>query len=213
MGEKEGLTPRSWVDIALTSDGTKDLKKLDLSVFKFPKPVELIKHFLLIATKADDLVLDFFAGSCTTAQAVLELNRESGGNRRFMMVQLPELTPENSDARKAGYETISDIGKERIRRVIANMKEDKKLAESKDLGVKVFKLAESNYRLWNGVEEDTPESYIEQLQIFSGNPLIAGWILENVIYEIAIKEGYRLNKFDGTSQRYRSKYDFSGNFC
>ena len=193
LEEKEGLTPRSWVDIALTSDGTKDLKKLDLSVFKFPKPVELIKHFLLIATKADDLILDFFAGSCTTAQAVLELNRESGGNRRFMMVQLPELTPENSDARKVGYETISDIGKERIRRVIADMQEDEELAKSEDLGVKVFKLAESNYRLWNGVEEDTLKSYTEQLQIFSGNPLITGWIPENVIYEIAIKEGYRLN--------------------
>ena len=60
LEKKEGLTPRSWVDIALTSDGTKDLKKLDLSVFKFPKPVELIKHFLLIATKEDDLILDFF---------------------------------------------------------------------------------------------------------------------------------------------------------
>ena len=190
---KEGLTPRSWVDIALTSDGTKDIKKLDLSVFKFPKPVELIKHFLLIATKRDDLVLDFFAGSCTTAQAVLELNRENDGNRRFIMIQLPESTPENSDARNAGYETISDIGKERVRRVIANMQEDKVLAKSEDLGVKVFKLAESNYRLWNGVAEDTPESYAEQLRLFSGNPLITDWIPQNVIYEIALKEGYRLN--------------------
>ena len=190
---KEGLTPRSWVDIALTSDGTKDLKKLDLSVFKFPKPVDLIKHFLLIATKADDLILDFFAGSCTIAQAVLELNRENGGNRRFIMVQLPELTPEDSDARKAGYETISDIGKERIRRVIANMQEDEELAKSEDLGVKVFKLAESNYRLWNGVEEDTAESYAEQLRFFSDNPLVKDWTLENVIYEISIKEGYQLN--------------------
>ena len=193
LEEKEGLTPRSWVDLALTSDGTKDLKKLDLSVFKFPKPVELIKHFLLIATKADDLILDFFAGSCTTAQAVLELNRESGGNRRFIMVQLPEPTPTDSDARNAGYETISDIGKERIRRVIANMQEDEEFAKSEELGVKVFKLAESNYRLWNGVEEDAPESYAEQLRFFSDNPLVKDWILENVIYEIALKEGYQLN--------------------
>ena len=193
LEEKEGLTPRSWVDIALTSDGTKDIKKLELSVFKFPKPVELIKHFLLIATKADDLILDFFAGSCTTAQAVLQLNRENDGNRRFIMVQLPEPTPEDSDARHAGYETISDIGKERIRRVIANMQEDEELAKSEDLGVKVFKLAESNYRRWNGVEEDTLESYAEQLRLFSGNPLITDWIPQNVIYEIALKEGYQLN--------------------
>ena len=193
LEKKEGLTPRSWVDIALTSDGKKDLKKLDFQLFDYPKPVELIKHFLLITTKADDLILDFFAGSCTTAQAVLELNRENGGTRRFIMVQLPEKTPEDSDAKKAGYETISDIGKERIRRVIANMQEDEELAESEDLGVKVFKLAKSNYRLWNGVEEDTPESYAKQLQLFSGNPLITDWKSENVIYEIAIKEGYPLN--------------------
>ena len=193
LENKEGLTPRSWVDIALTSDGTKDVKKLDLSVFKFPKPVKLIKHFLQIATKEDDLILDFFAGSSTTAQAVLELNRESGKNRRFIMVQLPEATPEDSDARNAGYETISDIGKERIRRVITDMQEDEEHVESEDLGFKVFKLAESNYRSWNGVEEDTPESYTEQLRLFSGNPLIKDWIPENVIYEIALKEGYRLN--------------------
>ena len=193
LADKEGLTPRSWVDIALTSDGTKDVKKLGLSVFKFPKPVKLIKHFLQIATKEDDLILDFFAGSSTTAQAVLELNRESGGNRRFIMVQLPESTPEDSDARNAGYETISDIGKERIRRVITDMQEDEEFTESEDLGFKVFKLAESNYRSWNGVEEDTPESYAEQLRLFSGNPLIKDWIPENVIYEIALKEGYQLN--------------------
>ena len=193
LKEKEGLTPRSWVDIALTSDGTKDLKKLDFSVFKFPKPVELIKHFLLIATKEDDLILDFFAGSCTTAQAVLELNRENGGNRRFIMGQLPEPTPKDSKARQAGYETISDIGKERIRRVISNMQEGEEQTGSEDLGFKIFKLAESNYRTWNGVEEDTPESYAEQLRLFSGNPLVEDWIPENVIYETALKEGYQLN--------------------
>ena len=213
LEKKEGLTPRSWVDIALTSDGTKDLKKLDFSVFKFPKPVELIKHFLLIATKADDLILDFFAGSCTTAQAVLELNRENGGNRRYIMVQLPEPTPEDSDAKKAGYETISDIGKERIRRVIADMQDGKELAESEDLGVKVFKLAESNYRRWNGVDEDTPEAYAEQLRLFSGNPLVNDWTPENVIYEIALKEGYRLNSLIEQVKGIRAKYDISDNFC
>ena len=94
LNEKKGLTPRSWVDIALTQDGGEDLKKLDLSVFDYPKPVKLIKLFLQIATDANDLILDFFAGSCTTAQAVLELNQEDGGNRQFIMIQLPEPTPE-----------------------------------------------------------------------------------------------------------------------
>ena len=193
LKDKEGLTPRSWVDIALTSDGKTDLKKIDFSVFDYPKPVKLIKHFLQIATNANDLILDFFAGSCTTAQAVLELNKEDGGNRCFMMVQLPEPTPEESKARKLGYETISDIGKERIRRVLAKMEEGNLFRESVDLGVRVFKLTESNYRLWNGIEEDTPKSYAEQMRLFSDNPLIEGWVREDVIYEVAVKEGYRLD--------------------
>ena len=193
LKDKEGLTPRSWVDIALTSDGKEDLKKLDFEVFDYPKPVILIKHFLQIATKPSDLILDFFAGSCTTAQAVLELNREDGGSRRFIMVQLPEPTPEGSIAKNEGYETIADIGKERIRRVLAKIKEDSLFHESEDLGVRIFKLTESNYRLWNGIEEDGAESYAEQMQLFADSPLIEDWVPENVIYEVAIKEGYRLD--------------------
>ena len=170
------------------------LKKLDLSVFDYPKPVKLIKLFLQIATNANDLILDFFAGSCTTAQAVLELNREDGGSRRFIMVQLPEPTPEGSIARNEGYETISDIGKERIRRVIAKMSEVNLLHDSEDLGVRVFKLTESNYRLWNGIEDNAPESYSNQLQAFSDNPLVDNWEVEDVINEVAIKEGYKLDR-------------------
>lgn len=193
LNEKIGLTPRSWVDIALTSDGGADLKKLDLSVFDYPKPVKLIKLFMQIATNANDLILDFFAGSCTTAQAVVELNREDGGQRRFIMVQLPEPTPDASNARNAGYETISDIGKERIRRVSAKMSEENLLRESEDLGVRVFKLTESNYHLWNGIKEGTPESYAKQLRAFSNNPLADNWQVEDVIYEVAVKEGYALD--------------------
>ena len=193
LSDKKGLTPRSWIDIALTSDGRRDLEKLNFSVFDYPKPVKLIKHFLQIATNANDLILDFFAGSCTTAQAVLELNEEDGGNRRFITVQLPEPTPEESKARKAGYETISDLGKERVRQVLAKMEEGNLFYDSADLGVRVFKLTESNYQLWNGIEEDTPESYTEQMDLFSDNPLIEGWMPEDVIYEVAVKEGYRLD--------------------
>ncbi len=98
-------------------DGGEDLKRLDLSVFDYPKPVKLIILFLQIATDVNDLILDFFAGSCTTAQAVMELNQEDDGNRPYIMVQLPEPTPENSAARKAGFDTIAEVGKEGIRRV------------------------------------------------------------------------------------------------
>ena len=177
------------------SDGKKQLAEIlgESDVLNNPKPVGLIKYLLQFSTNPDSLVVDFFAGSCTAAQAVLELNREDGGNRQFIMVQLPEPTPDGSIAKKAGYGTISDIGKERIRRVLMNMQSDEGLIGSEDLGVKIFKLTMSNYRLWNGVAEDTPESYSEQMRMFSDNPLIEDWILENVIYEVMLKEGYRLD--------------------
>jgi adenine-specific DNA-methyltransferase len=91
---------------------------------EFPKPSELIKEVIVQGLDEDDIILDFFAGSGTTAQAVLELNKEDGGNRKFILVQLPEKTAEDSEAYKAGYKTISDICKERIRRVINKLTED-----------------------------------------------------------------------------------------
>jgi len=164
------------------------------NVFDNPKPARLIKMMGLLSTSGDDIVLDFFAGSCTTAQSVLELNREDSGNRRFIMVQLPEPTPVGSTARNAGYSTIAEIGKERIRRVIAKMQESKEKEEEirEDLGMKVFKLAPSNYRMWTGLDEDTPDAYAQQLFLFT-DPLADGWTVENVIYEVALKEGYCLN--------------------
>ena len=188
--------PRSLlIDEERNSEGKKQLAEIlgKSDVLNNPKPVGLIKHFLRFSTDPDSLVVDFFAGSCTTAQAVLELNREDAGNRRFIMVQLPESTPEKSIAREAGYQNISDIGKDRIQKLLANMQGDNLFPKSEDLGVRVFKLTQSNYRLWNGVAEDSFESYAEQLRIFSGNPLIESWTSENVIYEIALKEGYRLD--------------------
>ena len=188
LKEKQGLTPRSWVDIALTSDGGTDLKKLGLSIFDYPKPVKLIKLFLQIATNTDDLVLDFFAGSCTTAQAVMELNEEDNGNRQFIMVQLPEPTPEKSAARKAGFETIADIGKERIRRVCRNLQE----SSSYEIGFRVFKLAASNYQIESDVEIDNPQIYISQLEE-TLDTLREDCHVEDVLYEVVLKEGYPLD--------------------
>lgn len=178
-------------DVEKNSQGRTQLRELfeEYHIFDYPKPIGLIKHLLQFSTSPDSLVLDFFAGSCTTAQAVLELNREDNGNRRFIMVQLPEPTPEKSPAREAGYETIADIGKERIRRVLTQMQQ----GEAADLGVRIFKLTESNYRSWNGVEADAPESYAAQIHLFLDNPFVDGWVPENVIYEVALKEGYRLD--------------------
>ncbi len=189
LKDKKGLTPRSWIDIALTSDGKRDLEKINLSVFDYPKPVKLIKLFLQIATNVDDVILDFFAGSCTTAQAVMELNQFDGGNRRFIMVQLPELTPEKSIAHKAGFETIAEIGKERIRRVCQSMR--------LNTGFRVFKLAASNYLEMNAIQTDELQTYIARLEAMV-EPLSPGWCEEDVMYEVSLKEGYPL---DSTFER------------
>ena len=188
--------PRSLLtQVERNVEGKKQLSDVlgQPDILNNPKPVGLIKHLLEFSTDSDSLVVDFFAGSCTTAQAVLELNREDGGNRKFIMIQLPEPTPEKSIARNAGYQTISDIGKTRIQRLLDRMKTDNLFHESEDLGVKVFKLSESHYRQWNGVAEGNTEAYVKQLHLFSDNPLVDGVCPKNVVYEVMIKEGYRLD--------------------
>ena len=173
-------------DMEQTSHGTAQLRKLferdDVFIFDFPKPVGLIKHLLQFSTDSDSIVLDFFAGSCTTAQAVLELNQEDGGNRRFIVVQLPEPTPAKSDARKAGFETIAEIGKERVRRVCLR----------ENAGFRVFKLAESNYRTDDDVRTEDVQTYLAHLER-AIDALREGWREEDVLYEVALKEGYPLD--------------------
>lgn len=115
-------------------------------VFSFPKPVHLIKYLMYGGTDKDSIILDFFSGSATTAHAVMQLNAEDGGKRKFIMVQLPEETEEKSEARKAGYANICEIGKERIRRAGKKIKEDnadKPSIENLDTGFRVFKCEES----------------------------------------------------------------------
>jgi adenine-specific DNA-methyltransferase len=148
--------------------------------------------------RENDIVLDFFAGSCTTAQAVLELNREEGGDRRFIMVQMPEPTG------VPDLPTIAEVGKERIRRVIARMRAEdtRKLDVStretpEDLGFRVFRLAPSNYRNWTGIdardETDLAEEYARQMDLFI-DALVDGWEPSAVIAEVALKEaGFGLN--------------------
>ena len=108
---------RTVIDNVTTINGTTEISSLLANrVFAYPKPVELIKSFCSIATEPESIVLDFFSGSATTAHAVMKLNAEDGGHRKFIMVQLPEKTDEKSEAYKAGYKNICEIGKERIRR-------------------------------------------------------------------------------------------------
>ena len=144
--KKVGAMPRSLLideRFGRTRTGKTDFSALfDGEYFPNPKPVKLIKFLIQIASDADSIVMDFFSGSTTTAQAVMELNAQDGSNRKFIMIQINEPTPDNSDARRAGYETICDIGKERIRRAGDKLKADN---PELDTGFRVFKVDSSNF--------------------------------------------------------------------
>ena len=136
-----------WVEKEYNSIvGTREVATLiGKSLFDFPKPISLVKKLIEIASTEDAIILDFFSGSATTAHAVMKLNAEDGGHRKFIMVQLPEVTDEKSEARKAGYETICQIGEERIRRAGKKVKEDAGLqGQDLDIGFRVLKLDSSN---------------------------------------------------------------------
>ena len=144
-GEENTKKFTTWVDDI--SNGTDTLKKLfGTPPFDYAKSPELVSLFLRMAdVDSDDVVLDFFSGSATTAHAVMKLNAEDGGHRKFIMVQLPEVTDEKSEARKAGYANICEIGKERIRRAGKKVKEEAgQAAEGLDTGFRVLKLDSSN---------------------------------------------------------------------
>ena len=203
---KSGVTPVTvWLndEVGNTSDANDELKVLlGSGIFDNPKPTALIKRIVQLSTSPSegDIVLDFFAGSCTTADAVLDLNQEAGGNRRFICVQLPEpLSPPKKSKNGTLLSTVSDIGKERIRCVIDRIQHQDDVQspikfpqEYNQLGFKVFKLSESNYRCWEDSTETDFDSYVEELSLFN-DPLVSNWRVEEVIYEIAIKEGYSLN--------------------
>ena len=148
--KERGLTPETMLfasEVSTNEKAKNDLKSLfdGVAVFETPKPMELILHFLRLASKDGDIILDFFSGSSAAAHAVMQLNAEDGGNRKFIMVQLPELTDEKSEAYKAGYKTICEIGKERIRRAGKKIKEDSPLTtQDLDTGFRVLKLDSSN---------------------------------------------------------------------
>ena len=135
-------------EMGTAESAKKELKEiLGANGFETVKPVELIKRLIYHTTGKEDVILDFFSGSATTAHAIMQLNAEDGGNRKFIMVQLPEATDEKSEAYKAGYKNICEIGKERIRRAgkkILEENSDKEGIENLDIGFRVLKLDESN---------------------------------------------------------------------
>ena len=178
-------------------------------LFDYPKPVRLILKLFASCRDKDALILDFFAGSGTTAHAVMQLNKEDGGNRKFICVQLPELCDANSEAYKAGYRTIADISKERIRRAGAKMRAEVETEQAKqqgqlqfdeaqpqtvmpDLGFKVFRLSDSNFKEWREIHGTDQEQWKQQTIDFL-NPVAENATTDNMVYELLLKNGKNLN--------------------
>lgn len=157
-------------DICNTAQGTAEIRNLfGNRFFDFPKPTKIINILLntVVRKDKDSIILDFFSGSATTAHAVMQLNAEDGGNRKFIMVQLPEETPEDSEAKRAGYNTIPEIAKERIRRAGKKIKEESPLTTADlDTGFRVFRLDEGNYE---DVKRSPKEFKQDQLDLFLNN--------------------------------------------
>lgn len=163
---KQGITPMTiwrFKEVGSSQDASRNLKKLfdDKAFFEYPKSVPLIERCIQLYSNKKSLILDFFSGSATTAHAVMQLNAEDGGKRKFIMVQLPEVCAENSEAYKAGYKNICEIGKKRIRRAGKKIKEENPLTtQDLDIGFRVLKCDSSNM-------EDvyfTPKEYMDKQQ-------------------------------------------------
>lgn len=189
---QEGRTPENvWAGdrYGTSRQANAELKELfdGLAVFDTPKPTALVRQMLQLLPDRDCLILDFFAGSCTTADAVMRQNVEDGGARSFVMVQLPEPCPGTSEAMKAGYETIADLGKERIRRAGSRIHRESPKAAA-DLGFRVFKLDSSSVCEWNPDMDD-----LEQTLLNSIDNLKKDRSEKDVLYELLLKLGLGLS--------------------
>ena len=222
LADRAGKTMWTWwpnTEVGHTQEATKEIATLlgQSGIMDFPKPIRLVKRIVHIASKKDSIILDFFSGSATTAHAVMKLNAEDGGHRKFIMVQLPEKTDEKSEAYKAGYKNICEIGKERIRRAGRKIKEDAGLAAPADLdiGFRCLRLDESNmkpvyytpdevgqqdlFSLVDNVKEDrTPEDLLFQVMLDLGVLLSSSIEVKEIagkkVFNVA--DGFLLACFD-----------------
>jgi len=191
----EGQTKRPsplWDDIEGSKKASIDLRELmEQKVFDNPKPIGFLERLVQILPESsqDDVILDFFAGSATTAHAILNLNKKDGYNRRFILVQLPEPT-ENKE-----FPTIADITKERVRRVIKKMNDDEAgqlpMGGKQDRGFRVFKLAESNLKTWDASVSKDGKALEKQLELHTEH-IREGRTSEDILYEILLKSGFAL---------------------
>ena len=228
---QQGIVPITWwsfLEVGHNDEANKEVSALfgSKTPFDTPKPTRLLSQLMKIGSNPNDIILDFFAGSGTLAHAVMDLNKEDGGKRKYVCVQLPELCEEKSEAFKSGYKTIADISKERIRRAgnkiqeqikaeIAKLKSEIKKLEgelpteenkaeienrktkieslqSQDLGFKVLKLDDSNFKQWQQIEGNSAKALEEQMKLFI-DPVSASATTENMVYELLLKSGKDLN--------------------
>jgi adenine-specific DNA-methyltransferase len=170
------------------SVGTLEIKNLfdGIKLFDYPKSIKYLSYINSISTRGNELILDFFSGSATTAHAVMKLNSEDNGNRKFICVQLPETTDEKSEAFKAGYKNICEIGKERIRRAGEKVKSESGKTEL-DIGFKVLKLDSSNIKSWDSDFENLTISLLDSIENIKSDRNE-----EDLVYEILLKYGLDL---------------------
>jgi adenine-specific DNA-methyltransferase len=239
LKDAQKVVPRSFLensDVGSTQSATLEfLKIFEHNYFNYTKPVNLIKRFLTLSIDRDDFVLDFFGGSGTTGQAVMELNKEVGGNRKFILVQIPEATEEKSEAYKSGYKKISDITIERNKRVVAKIEKELKekakkqegelqlesVEESSEnygnqmsgLGFKVFKLQKSNFpRVEFAPDPELSEQ--ENLELLKKyiaekeSQLVNAFNKEELLTEILLKNNFTLN-YTVTAQAQFKKNEIS----
>jgi adenine-specific DNA-methyltransferase len=225
-----------------SQDSAKEIKDLfNKDVFDFPKPIKLLKTILRAGSLKEDIILDFFSGSGSIAHALMDLNNEDENYRKYICVQLPELTDEKSEAYKAGYKTIAEISKERIRRAgkkiqeeinveikkiesemkklqgelptnenkteIENLKTKIQQLKTQDLGFKVLKLADSNFKQWQQIEGKDAKALAEQMKLFV-DPVSESATIENMVYELLLKSGKDLNS---TIEKKDSFYKINNN--
>ncbi len=208
---QDGVTPMTvWTyeEVGHNQESTRELRNIfNEAVFTNPKPLRYIKRILHLGSDKDSIILDFFSGSATTAHAVMQLNAEDGGNRKFIMVQLPELTDENSEAYKAGYKNICEIGKERIRRAANKIKEEKRnkvekdgmfahVEDTQDYGFRVYRLDSSNMQDVYYRPQDYKQ---ENLDLFADNikpDRTADDLLAQVMLDWGFPLSYKIEQID-----------------
>ena len=198
LSESKGQIPNDFwgIEFGTNQRGSLEVEKLfNQRYFDFPKPVSLLSNIVMLGADKDSFILDFFSGSSTTAHAVMKLNAEDGGNRKFIMVQLPEKTNEKSEAYKAGYKNICEIGKERIRRAGKKIKEEAGLsAQNLDIGFRVLKLDTSNMK----DVYYTPQEF--ELQSLFNENVKADRTNEDLLFQVMLDLGIELSAMIDSKQ-------------